>query len=65
SWLETAGFEKVKVINESTTNPGEQRRTDWMRFESLADYLDPADPGKTVEGYPAPRRAILTAQKPE
>jgi len=65
SWLETAGFESVTVINESTTGTDEQRRTDWMRFESLADYLDPADPGKTIEGHPAPRRAILTAQKPE
>ena len=65
SWLETAGFEQVDVVSESMTDAGEQRRTDWMRFESLVDYLDPTDPGKTVEGYPAPRRAILTAQKPE
>ncbi|MCB1873099.1 MAG: DUF1698 domain-containing protein, partial [Gammaproteobacteria bacterium] len=30
-------------------------------FESLADYLNPSDPTRTVEGYPAPRRAILAA----
>ncbi|MCZ6127815.1 DUF1698 domain-containing protein [Escherichia coli] len=24
-----------------------------MVTESLADFLDPHDPGKTVEGYPA------------
>ncbi|MFA0423338.1 DUF1698 domain-containing protein, partial [Vibrio sp. 10N.222.54.A1] len=26
--------------------------------------LDPNDPSKTVEGHPAPRRAILVATKP-
>jgi len=63
SWLEKAGFENIIVVDESVTTPEEQRRTDWMRFESLADYLDPSDAGKTVEGYPAPRRALLTALK--
>ncbi|WP_438879847.1 DUF1698 domain-containing protein [Bacillus cereus group sp. Bce007] len=35
-----------------------------MTHNSLPDYLDNNDPSKTVEGYPAPRRAILIAQKP-
>ncbi|MBI1015395.1 putative methyltransferase [Escherichia coli] len=35
-----------------------------MVTESLADFLDPHDPGKTVEGYPAPKRAVLIARKP-
>jgi len=35
-----------------------------MHFESLVDFLDPQDPGRTVEGYPAPRRAIFVATKP-
>jgi len=65
TWLEKAGFENIAVINESLTTTNEQRQTEWMRFESLVDYLDPGDTRKTVEGYPAPRRAILTAQKPE
>jgi tRNA (mo5U34)-methyltransferase len=42
----------------------EQRRTDWMTFQSLADFLDPTDPNKTYEGYSAPRRAITIAEKP-
>jgi len=63
SWLENAGFENIIAVDESVTTPEEQRRTDWMRFESLSDYLDPSDAGKTVEGYPAPRRALLTALK--
>jgi tRNA (mo5U34)-methyltransferase len=32
-----------------------------MTFHSLANFLDPEDPTRTVEGYPAPRRAIFTA----
>jgi tRNA (mo5U34)-methyltransferase len=34
-----------------------------MHFESLADFLDPLDDNHTVEGHPAPLRAILTASK--
>ena len=42
----------------------EQRATDWMRFQSLPDFLDPADHSRTVEGLPAPTRAVLLARKP-
>ena len=45
------------------TSTDEQRRTDWMINESLSDYLDPDDPALTVEGYPAPKRAVLIARK--
>ncbi|WP_261342689.1 DUF1698 domain-containing protein [Aureliella helgolandensis] len=41
----------------------EQRGTRWMRFESLVDFLDPSDCSRTLEGYPAPRRALLTARR--
>lgn len=63
-WLERCGFRDVRVVNITPTTLQEQRATDWMRFESLADYLDPADPGQTIEGYPAPTRAILVATAP-
>ena len=42
----------------------EQRRTDWMRFESLRDFLDAEDPSRTVEGHPAPVRAVMLAERP-
>ncbi|MCU7904797.1 MAG: tRNA 5-methoxyuridine(34)/uridine 5-oxyacetic acid(34) synthase CmoB [Candidatus Thiodiazotropha sp. (ex Epidulcina cf. delphinae)] len=61
SWLQRAGFTNVRLIDVSVTRSEEQRATQWMRFESLSDYLDPVDPGLTIEGYPAPRRAILLA----
>ncbi|MEW8183876.1 MAG: tRNA 5-methoxyuridine(34)/uridine 5-oxyacetic acid(34) synthase CmoB, partial [Candidatus Thiodiazotropha endolucinida] len=62
-WLERAGFNQVKMIDVSVTTIEEQRATEWMRFESLADYLDPADRSLTIEGYPAPRRAVFVARQ--
>jgi tRNA (mo5U34)-methyltransferase len=61
SWLRRAGFGNVRLIDCSLTSMAEQRATEWMRFESLVDFLDPQDPTCTLEGYPAPRRAIFLA----
>ncbi len=61
SWLERAGFTNIKCINVSKTTINEQRKTDWIKTESLADFLDPEDHSRTIEGYPAPVRAIFTA----
>jgi tRNA (mo5U34)-methyltransferase len=63
-WLRRCGFRSIRVADVNQTRVEEQRSTDWMHFESLSDFLDPKDPGKTVEGYPAPRRAVLIAEKP-
>ncbi|MDG3087705.1 tRNA 5-methoxyuridine(34)/uridine 5-oxyacetic acid(34) synthase CmoB [Vibrio hannami] len=63
-WLEKTGFEDVRIVDENVTTTGEQRTTGWMTHNSLPDYLDKNDPTKTVEGYPAPRRAILVARNP-
>jgi tRNA (mo5U34)-methyltransferase len=62
-WLEKLGFRKSRLVDVNRTSTEEQRSTEWMTFHSLANFLDPYDPGKTVEGYPAPRRAIVTAFK--
>ncbi len=62
SWMARVGFQDIRVIDVTPTSTEEQRSTPWMRFESLADFLDPADPRRTVEGYPAPCRAILLAK---
>ncbi len=58
------GFVDVTTVDVTTTTTEEQRATEWMKFHSLADFLDPADASKTAEGYPAPVRAIITATKP-
>ncbi|MGC0810061.1 tRNA 5-methoxyuridine(34)/uridine 5-oxyacetic acid(34) synthase CmoB [Pantoea agglomerans] len=64
SWLEKSGFVDVRIVDFALTTTEEQRRTDWMTSESLAEFLDPDDPSKTVEGCPAPLRAVLVATKP-
>lgn len=61
-WLQRTGFRDCRVLDVTVTTSDEQRRTDWMTFESLNDFLDPADVTRTIEGYPAPRRAIVTAR---
>ena len=62
-WLKRTGFVDAEVIDVTATSTEEQRRTDWMTFESLADFLSPNAPSQTIEGYPAPVRAIVRATK--
>ncbi|WP_180269710.1 tRNA 5-methoxyuridine(34)/uridine 5-oxyacetic acid(34) synthase CmoB [Erwinia amylovora] len=64
NWLEKCGFVDVRIVDHSFTSTDEQRRTSWMTSESLAEFLDPDNATKTVEGYPAPLRAVLVATKP-
>jgi tRNA (mo5U34)-methyltransferase len=63
-WLQRSGFKDAKCVDVNDTSIEEQRSTDWMRFESLADFLDPNDSSKTIEGYPAPKRAVYIAKAP-
>jgi len=62
AWLAEAGFSNVRVVDISRTTIEEQRSTEWMRFESLPEALDSKNPGLTMEGYPAPTRAMLIAK---
>mgnify|MGYP000117166312 FL=1 len=61
AWLERCGFKDVRMANTDITALDEQRKTDWIDTESLKDFIDPNDPTKTIEGYPAPQRAIFIA----
>lgn len=63
-WLHGAGFASVEVVDVSPTTTSEQRSTDWMPFESLREALDPTDSTLTIEGYPAPKRAVMIARRP-
>ena len=63
-WLQRTGFSDVRVVDESATNINEQRSTDWMTYESLAESLAPGNSDFTVEGLPAPRRAVIVATRP-
>ncbi|MCY3840131.1 MAG: tRNA 5-methoxyuridine(34)/uridine 5-oxyacetic acid(34) synthase CmoB [Gammaproteobacteria bacterium] len=63
SWLAAAGFANTDVVDVSPTTTAEQRTTAWMPYESLADALDPEEPSRTIEGYPAPKRAVMIARR--
>lgn len=63
NWCYRAGFESVEVLETMKTKPSEQRKTEWIDTQSLEDFLDPNDPEKTVEGYPAPKRVYIKALK--
>ena len=62
-WLAAAGLRRIRVIDVTRTTTAEQRASRWMRFQSLADFLDPGDPTRTLEGHPAPTRAMLLAER--
>ena len=59
NWLSDAGLAAIEVADISVTTPAEQRVTEWTFEQSLPDFLDPENSGLTIEGYPAPKRAIL------
>lgn len=62
-WLQKAGFKEIRTVDKNVTRVDEQRSTDWMSTHSLADFLNPTDHSKTIEGYPAPVRAVVIAKR--
>ena len=65
SWLQTSGFKNIKLVDVTKTTPEEQRATHWIgeNTQSIKDFLDPNDDNLTVEGLPAPKRAVFICQK--
>jgi tRNA (mo5U34)-methyltransferase len=62
-WVKSAGYRQAEVVDLTATRIEEQRSTPWMRFESLEQALDPNDRSRTVEGLPAPVRAVVIARR--
>lgn len=62
-WLSRCGYRDVQVVDVTPTSPDEQRATEFMTSASLCDFLDPQNPALTIEGYPAPMRAIFLARR--
>lgn len=60
-WLEEAGYQNPRLIDLTTTTLQEQRQTEWMRFYSLNQALNADNPELTIEGHPAPIRAMVLA----
>jgi len=65
NWLEKTGFKNIRLIDVTQTTPEEQRATHWIgdNTQSLKDFLDPNNSDLTIEGLPAPKRAIFICNK--
>jgi tRNA (mo5U34)-methyltransferase len=63
NWMLRAGFKQVRLFHSHPMTSAEQRRTEWMTFESFSDFIDPEDSSLTVEGHPAPCRVFLSGLK--
>lgn len=63
SWLTKAGFQILAMDEPVKTDTEEQHRTEWIRGESLENFLDEYNNALTVEGYPAPYRVIVVANR--
>ena len=63
SWLHKSGYKEIEVHRTDKTTTEEQRTTKYSPYNSLKEQLDANNNELTVEGYPAPVRAILTAKK--
>lgn len=61
-WICKSGFSDVEVVDVTATTSSEQRSTAWMKFESLDQALNPDDSSLTIEGHPAPVRAVVIAR---
>jgi len=62
SWLKKCGFKNPRIVDLNRTDIKEQRKTEWMNFHSLSDFLDPNDNSLTIEGHPAPLRGVFLAE---
>ncbi|MEM9173574.1 MAG: tRNA 5-methoxyuridine(34)/uridine 5-oxyacetic acid(34) synthase CmoB [Pseudomonadota bacterium] len=60
-WLSRLGFKNIECVDITPTSTDEQRTTQWMTFESLAEALKPQDHTRTIEDHPAPLRAVMSA----
>jgi len=62
NWLKKAWFENIEVFYVSDMSSDEQRSTEWMTRQSYSDFVD-EESNLTVEGYPAPVRIYVSANK--
>jgi tRNA (mo5U34)-methyltransferase len=65
SWLNDANFNNIRVVDVNKTTTAEQRKTPWIgeNGASLENFLNPIDDSLTIEGYPAPTRAIVICER--
>lgn len=63
NWLARIGFREINLFCRHPMSSEEQRKTDWMHFESYEDFIDKNNSQLTIEGYPAPWRVFIKAIK--
>lgn len=63
NWLLRTGFRDIKLFCKHPMSSEEQRRTEWMTFESYEDFIDKENDALTIEKYPAPWRVFFKAMK--
>ncbi len=64
NWLTRCGYDRIRCVDVTPTTTQEQRKTQWIDSDSLDAFLDPRDDRLTLEGYPAPVRAVVIAEAP-
>jgi len=63
-WLERANFRNITIFYSEKLSVEEQRSTEgWADLSSLESALDPTNPERTIEGYPAPHRFYVRATR--
>ncbi len=62
SWLKKMGYKNPRVVDIGKTTIEEQHSTEWMKFHSLPEFLNPQNSNLTAEGHPAPIRAVFVAE---
>ncbi|BCZ19829.1 tRNA U34 carboxymethyltransferase [Helicobacter sp. NHP19-012] len=63
NWAFKAGFKECSPLAFKSTDTSEQRKSAWIDGLSLESFLDPKDPTKSIEGYPAPLRGYFILRK--
>lgn len=59
NWCERAKFKDFEILASKATDFNEQRKTEWIKGESLENFLDKNNAKLTVEGYLAPKRIYI------
>ena len=62
NWMTRCGFTRIRCVDVTPTTLQEQHKTPWIDSDSLDTFLDPHDDRLTIEGYPAPVRAVVIAE---
>lgn len=57
-WASRANFKDFELLFTSKTDLNEQRKTPWIKGQSLGDFLS-SDASRTIEGYEPPKRAYI------